>query len=1058
MRLGSRDSSLWDVLGTARTLLGLLCMNDKKTLFILLATHTFFLHGCEGEPSLYEGRQSLQDDAEWRPVSEFGLVKEASRQRFNMRSGMVSYDLRFSNTATTTFEGHFRIVRPCALGQERSECLPPSFQFSVRDREEGLAFDETLITNADEASIVFPGLLPVRLEPEQTVVYNVTYGPFRGRVPRVMVRYEAVPAPRVSASCLNGERDKDESGVDCGGSSSCGACEPGLSCQRNRDCLFGPCLAQTCTDICANGSCAPPVAIQKFVHASGSHMAKPAKFLVVTSNETSLSQDYVLRLSYRTSEEEDPVPFASMPLRLPPSTTSTVTAVWPHLPKVGVYEVTATTQIVVREHLDADSDTAVADVGVSDESNELKAKLNDVPVEGDPKLGLLVSQATTSVTVLPEIKKICFGAFASCLSGDDWRFFDRQRDLRVVNYGARGWSRFREEWGINESLYADGFRSPGTTAWDVYFSDAGGNCVQDPNNPSVECSSLGGHFSIEAIGFGLDDEVQGGILPISRVDFYYEVGTGSTFCEQISLDGCLGRSRASKVTSFFEEPDPWALRSPSLNREHDRLRSVQDTPPCDARMGPCKEEVYQAGSHLNSVDGNGHTSARLGNTKYRQSVLGGDPSDDGRIRLTFKIPEAPGCPDEPSCYDTAITEITFDNPEGYCRPACDQECLRDADAWALLFTSYDIKNTLGFGEHIGVGVSSPWGVSIDDRFAPVPGTEDDPVYDHPSIKSLDDIRACDETGVLQLPGTRDWLVGRYLYNHGRTVAPQPDRYGEAAHVATRLSPRREDDGFATWETTRDGMEECVKIPNGFCDSVCNNCSYVLPAPEPLFPDSCPGVPESLNDTVCQPAHLDAPPYYTDRIGIGMCTYWLQTAGAPIPVAGIEYEIPFPFTGCNTHAPMVSGGLPYPGSPPSDALQNVCKSNNVAIYPGFDAWPVYSGKWGHNSNSDANAELVAFRSCTPKDIEEGTNWNAHPVESVTACNECIDANGTTQTTGTFLSQDPCRDHSNAATRKAAFANCNGNHCDVKDDTVSAQREVTCGGYQGGPWGNFPVYGM
>ncbi len=55
-----------------------------------------------------------------------------------------------------------------------------------------------------------------------------------------------------NATCLNNVKDADESGIDCGGTSSCGACANGQSCALVSDCVMG----STClSDVCQPSTC-----------------------------------------------------------------------------------------------------------------------------------------------------------------------------------------------------------------------------------------------------------------------------------------------------------------------------------------------------------------------------------------------------------------------------------------------------------------------------------------------------------------------------------------------------------------------------------------------------------------------------------------------------------------------------------------------------------------------------------------------------------------------------------------------------------------------------------
>ncbi len=83
-------------------------------------------------------------------------------------------------------------------------------------------------------------------------------GGYSGGVIEASVTVDGKTEPVAGAHCNTGQKDKDETDVDCGGA-TCGACRRGKACLEKRDCAVGTCASEntakpnTCVAFCEDG-------------------------------------------------------------------------------------------------------------------------------------------------------------------------------------------------------------------------------------------------------------------------------------------------------------------------------------------------------------------------------------------------------------------------------------------------------------------------------------------------------------------------------------------------------------------------------------------------------------------------------------------------------------------------------------------------------------------------------------------------------------------------------------------------------------------------------------
>ena len=390
-----------------------------------------------------------------------------------------------------------------------------------------------------------------------------------------------------------------------------------------------------------------------------------------------------------------------------------------------------------------------------------------------------------------------------------------------------------------------------------------------------------------------------------------------------------------------------------------------------------------------------------------------DPATGGPL-----APEAgPGCSATPSCDDK-------DSSGKPCLAACRPECQTKYDHYGFWVTPYEVGNTQDWGRHQGIDILGLQ-LAYDERF---------PLSDHaellakmswperPSFPGAppDVVDKMMKDGAFRpyamcMPPSL--TVDHPLYNHGRTMSKDPDHAAsriEIGSIAANAGQPAWSDrqsfapGGGKW---KEAMTSCMTaIPDGYCDTMCGNCSYVLPSASLALP----------------------------RIGD-----WSDKGNLVWGNGGCEGdESVFGGPGMMSRPSILGNPLPNPFTH--------CAWQGCAVYsyeaPSIDSFwsqtAVASGRYGHNSNTDAEAAFLAFQACPSP--------SADTVASI--CKAC--GNGVER-------QRPCADGTNTAasywTRTARdFTG------PLFYDVVTPVRDPMAGKAAPTPpqcrWGNFLVHGM
>jgi hypothetical protein len=326
---------------------------------------------------------------------------------------------------------------------------------------------------------------------------------------------------------------------------------------------------------------------------------------------------------------------------------------------------------------------------------------------------------------------------------------------------------------------------------------------------------------------------------------------------------------------------------------------------------------------------------------------------------------------------------------------------------------YEVRGSYGLGRHQGVAILTV-DYSFDERGASPLG----------SLIQFPDLPLDMEAAMLAREGAEGgahdharfalceppkMAFDRPLANHGRTLSRAPEhaanRRGEIVHRDVR--PGKPEEAAAAKALTT-----CIdRITNGYCDSVCGNCSYVLP--KAAIMDSRTDDWSRSESAVSGGGSCDEGGYYGGPGQVSLPTF----TGALLPN---------PYTHC-AHL-----GCSHRDEAPS---------LKTAVATAEDA-PV-TGRFGHNSNTDAEAEARAFRACVG-----GSDGTAE------ACAACGTASAQDR-------QDPCTARTNTAESfwaQTASSSLGGTRI---DDAFPVITESTAGEPLPPPvcaWGKFPVHGM
>lgn len=343
----------------------------------------------------------------------------------------------------------------------------------------------------------------------------------------------------------------------------------------------------------------------------------------------------------------------------------------------------------------------------------------------------------------------------------------------------------------------------------------------------------------------------------------------------------------------------------------------------------------------------------------------------------------------------------FDDQGERLLPRCNETCVQKVWAWRFWVTNYNVDESLGLGEHQGIGIFG-FEYTVDPRFPPAaneprawaaPSNLRERVTEPPAVVSK-----------TTLCGAPRLVNQKMIYNHGRTLAgtTSGDWNEDIATlgIPVEVPPegeivvgplRRDELSNPESESARrvERIRACVAaIPDGFCDAICGNCSYVLPT------DAIGG---HVREVVGQGKQFQR------REGEGrLLVKYVRTPKTEQEVGPVlpEYDADTgrpprfrdPFTHCvDPRAAIVQ--------------QALSRDETLFTWDGFWNGRVLTGRFGHNSNADAESEFRAFEICRRAPAETSA--------IVEVCGVC----GTRRKAPDGGEEQwPCLDHTNTAHSK------------------------------------------
>ncbi len=342
------------------------------------------------------------------------------------------------------------------------------------------------------------------------------------------------------------------------------------------------------------------------------------------------------------------------------------------------------------------------------------------------------------------------------------------------------------------------------------------------------------------------------------------------------------------------------------------------------------------------------------------------PDAPGFVRYVYE--PSGGATDEPDCEARRGGDFAV--------PMCAEECTMKLWRWSFFATQYVVAKTATLGRHQGIGTFG-FEYSYDPRFPwnhgrPQPWKNQQDKFRgklaDPGMREVDDAALCDF----------QQLHERLIYNHGRTLAKRADTIKRLASV--ELGPaewaryRNPQSGFSR---RVDAVGDCMAaITDGYCDSVCGNCSYVLP-------EDAIGTIDTENAIDEQAAQFPVPEGDPRQV-----VYYVGGRKADASPETARWGMSHykdPYTHCRG---------PRSGEP-TQAL-----SSKKGWFGGNERRII--GRFGHNSNTDAEAEYTQFVSCE----------SAPRTKPTVACGIC---GFRRDTVNHEPSQWPCLDGGNTAQR-------------------------------------------
>ena len=404
-------------------------------------------------------------------------------------------------------------------------------------------------------------------------------------------------------------------------------------------------------------------------------------------------------------------------------------------------------------------------------------------------------------------------------------------------------------------------------------------------------------------------------------------------------------------------------------------------------------------------------------------------------------------------------------------PACSERCSTENYRWSFWVTQYNVGNTWGNGEHQGIRVLGHK-YKHDSRFWPdgrpksqAKGNQTAALKTRPwrhdqsgllwkqgmsvSTQRQFEMRTTNPGGEssawVPVSQQASWeasnklcgyeqVLRKDIYNHGRSLAETvPTDYYYASKNLIPIRQLTAGTATETWTSAssphHEDVQECMEVlDDGFCDSVCGNCSYVLPdaAHEDGWDSLSPLLAVSRKVWASVTEGVKPVMYVNGgkAVVIGGNTIPASTEREDWGISYWDTLWPDPFVHC------------------SAGDEQEIKSTVLPLALNWgDQFRVVTGRYGHNSNSDAEAEYLHFRNCmsAPKKFLNPTTSNA--------CGACGVARATAH-------QTPCVDFTNRAA--SSWGRTKGIH--NVDDKLGvypgggSSRFPQCG------WGGFRVAGM
>ena len=329
-------------------------------------------------------------------------------------------------------------------------------------------------------------------------------------------------------------------------------------------------------------------------------------------------------------------------------------------------------------------------------------------------------------------------------------------------------------------------------------------------------------------------------------------------------------------------------------------------------------------------------------------------------------------------------------------PSCAEDCQQKFWRWGFWVTNYNVDGSADFGQHQGIAVVGNEFI-IDPRFPHADGKKG--TWEREGAADYQKELAKPRNTTVEVAALCDSSQSnfRLIYNHGRTIALQAvawDGYSTPPIKELRsitVGPVTHD----KWSNTTDpaslrqkATTDCLlQIKDGFCDSVCGNCSSVIPSgfgATGTVDAKYEIKNQNTQFTVDETRHLvpSMTKYVQGKRPNSKDPMWGDVLGNPL------YYLD-PFTHCVS--PAVT-----------DPQQAV--TSKIAISLGNKR--VITGLFGHNSNTDAEAEFEHFLSCEKDPFVETRRPTS---ESPLACSAC----GQRETRNGKPIQFPCVMKSNTA---------------------------------------------